>query len=129
MIQRRTPLKRTPLKKQSKKRAKESRVYLEKRIPFLERHPICQIWLDEKGWSQIQEEPYPAYARNGLYEFIPAETAILVFKALASSEVHHRARRTGDKYLDQSTWIAISSEKHRWVHDHPKEARAKGYLI
>ena len=31
-------------------------------------------------------------------------------------------------YLVQSTWLAVCRNCHDWVHAHPKESRALGYL-
>lgn len=43
-------------------------------------------------------------------------------------EVHHKAGRTGKNFLDQSTWMAACPECHRWIHEHPGQARAAGFL-
>ncbi len=44
-----------------------------------------------------------------------------------STDVHHVKGR-GKFYLDESTWMAVSRESHRWIHNHPKEARELGLL-
>lgn len=110
----RKPLKRSRMGRVSKKRLKESVLYRAKRLVFLwKRHEcmaydaICAYWREEEGqaipshWPQ--ERPH-------------------------SEEIHHRARR-GKNYLNENTWLACSSWAHRWIHDHPKEARALGLLV
>ena len=44
------------------------------------------------------------------------------------NEVHHKRGRLGPLLRDQRHWMAISKQGHRWVHAHPKEARARGWL-
>lgn len=46
-----------------------------------------------------------------------------------TTEVHHMNGRTNKRLLDQSFWLAVSSDGHKWIHAHPKEAREKGWLI
>lgn len=31
-------------------------------------------------------------------------------------------------YRNKRYWLAVSAEGHRWIHDHPDEARAHGWL-
>lgn len=42
-------------------------------------------------------------------------------------DVHHVFGR-GKYLLDESTWLAVSREAHRKIHDNPKWAREMGYL-
>lgn len=98
---------RTPLRRVSKKRAREQRIYAQKRKAFLEANPICWVW-----------------AANNVVKMIEGETT----KAHRSTEVHHKNGRTGKNYLDESTWMAVSAKGHCWIHQNPKEARAKGWI-
>lgn len=130
MIQRRTSLKRTPLKKQSKKRAKESRIYSAKRKAFLEAHPFCQWWLQENRFSE--QEVITANNESGgncVFTFEGPMSITRGWNVPRSIDVHHKAKRTGRNYLDDSTWMAVSRAGHEWIHSHGKEARAKGYLV
>lgn len=43
-----------------------------------------------------------------------------------ATDVHHKAGRTGDNYLDESTWLAACRSCHMWIETHPKEAREMG---
>jgi hypothetical protein len=44
------------------------------------------------------------------------------------TEVHHRRGRAGSLLLDMRHWLAVSRIGHRWIHSHPTEARARGWL-
>lgn len=48
------------------------------------------------------------------------------------SEVHHVYGRghggRGPLLSDRRLWMAVSKQGHRWVHSHPAEARARGWL-
>lgn len=47
----------------------------------------------------------------------------------AATEVHHMDGREGERLLDFSKCIAVSRDGHRWIHEHPAEAREKGWLV
>jgi hypothetical protein len=40
-----------------------------------------------------------------------------------STDVHHKAGRTGDLYLDEQYWLAACRSCHMWIENNPKEAR------
>jgi len=44
-------------------------------------------------------------------------------------EVHHKNGRENQRLTDTSHWLAVSREGHQWIHNNPKEAREKGWLI
>jgi hypothetical protein len=46
-----------------------------------------------------------------------------------STEVHHKAGRTGDLYLNVKFWLACCRHCHDWIGLHPTEAIAKGLSI
>lgn len=89
------------MKQISDKRRAQLALYMPKRKAFLKDHPVCQV------------------AR-----YIPG----LNPKA-RSRDVHHKAGRLGTNYLDESTWLAVSREAHNWIHSHPGQARARGWLV
>lgn len=43
-------------------------------------------------------------------------------------QVHHIRGRVGRLLLDERYWLPVSFAGHRWIHDHPEEARRKGWL-
>lgn len=51
-----------------------------------------------------------------------------VFKDRPATEIHHRKGR-GKYLLDETTWLAVSAEAHRKIHDNPKWSYEKGYLL
>jgi hypothetical protein len=119
MLKRYTPLKRTPLRRISKKRAKESRIYTQKRKVFLKAHPWCQVALQEAGnpfvvWSDPCPEGHFLHGN---------------VKIGRSTEIHHKAGRTGTNYLDESTWLAVCRQSHERIHNNPSWARERGYLV
>lgn len=118
------PLKRTPLRKVSKKRAKEGRIYSEKRKAFLERWPWCQVWMSENGFKQ----PYPESEGDSFAPMVKAEM-FEIKVCPRSCDIHHKAKRTGSNYLNESTWLAVSREMHEKIHQNPSWARAQGYLV
>lgn len=127
----RSPLKRkTPLRRVSKKRAKDSRIYLEKRKAFLLAHPICQVWLKENGWADFAYPMFGMYAKAESpypnYSWLIADSEDLPL-APRSTEVHHTKGR-GKHYLDEKTWLAVSTEGHRKIHQNPSWARKMGFL-
>jgi hypothetical protein len=117
----RTALKRTGFLKRSgklpamsKKRKKDSRVYSQKRKAFLSANPFCEVFVgvyQTKSWGQLHK----IWPLLGLFP--------------RSCDIHHKAGRSGTNYLDETKWMAVSREGHDWIHSHPKEARAKGWLL
>ncbi len=117
-------IRRTRIKPVSDKRRKAMREYTKLRKAFLEAHPFCQWWLKEQGDEcpgGLSEE----YAKENDGRFrinsVPSQCP-------RATECHHRNGRTGTNYLDTSTWMAVSRQGHEWIHQHPSQARAKGYI-
>lgn len=52
-----------------------------------------------------------------------------VYPKELATEVHHTAGRIGDLYLFVPYWLAVSSDGHKWIHNNPKKAYKKGFLI
>lgn len=44
------------------------------------------------------------------------------------NEVHHKRGRRGDLLCDERFWMPVSKQGHRWIHEHPAEARRRGWL-
>ena len=117
------------IKPVSAKMAKISKIYRALKLEFIQANPVCQWWLKENGWFRL-DGPLPHYKRVGdlgLTVWGP-EAMHRCFKAPYSEECHHTKGR-GKYMLDVSTWMAISSEAHRYLHDHVAEAYAKGYML
>jgi len=46
-----------------------------------------------------------------------------------STDVHHKAGRSGDLYLDERFWLSSCRQCHSWIELHPKEAREMGLSL
>jgi len=42
-----------------------------------------------------------------------------------ATDVHHKAGR-GENHLNISTWLAVCRSCHRWIEEHPNEAKELG---
>lgn len=51
-----------------------------------------------------------------------------VFGLNPVEEIHHKRGRAGRLLLDTRHWLAVSRDGHRWIHDHPLEARMRGWM-
>lgn len=58
--------------------------------------------------------------------FLTDNPRCAVFPSMRSDQIHHKKKR-GKNYLNVSTWLAVSSRGHRWIHDNPAEAKLKGF--
>lgn len=56
----------------------------------------------------------------------PTCKAKLVGCSGPSTEVHHKAGRIGDNYLNLNNWLAVCRSCHSWITDHSKEAIEMG---
>lgn len=45
-----------------------------------------------------------------------------------ATQVHHCNGRTGSLLMDKRFWVPVCAEHHRWIHDHPEQARERGLL-
>jgi hypothetical protein len=52
--------------------------------------------------------------------------AYLVGCTKSSTEVHHKAGRVGDNYLNMNTWLAVCRNCHSYIELHPDEAKELG---
>lgn len=82
----------------SSKRKKKDQEYMKLRNRFLTDFSLCQVAV--KGCSINATDVHYTYAGANRDAF----------------------------YLVQSTWLAVCRNCHDWIHAHPKESRAFGYL-
>lgn len=47
----------------------------------------------------------------------------------ATTQLHHMKGRAGSLYLDKRFWLAVSHEGHRFIHDNPKVAFERGWMM
>lgn len=124
----------------SKTRLIELREYTHLRRIFLTDHPVCQVWLSEHGFTEMDLTRDQAgewavrIAVPDLTQRIssgcrPPIKEIRFLPAPLSEEVHHKNKRRKAMLLRQEFWMAVSTRAHRWIELHKDEARKRGYLL
>ena len=73
------------------------------------------------------------YRKRKLFLSRPENRVCSVARALwglnlPTTDIHHRLGRIGPLLTNERHWLAVSRESHRWIHDHPAQARARGWL-
>jgi hypothetical protein len=104
-----------PMRRVSRKRAKANKEYTATRKAFLALRPLCEVWR-ELAQEQDKELSEAIFGPGKLHS------------PVYSQDVHHVKGRLREHYLDSNTWMAVSRLGHAWIHAHPKEARARGWL-
>jgi len=74
--------------------------------------------------KQVQDVEYTKLRRTFLLQHPVCE----IFENESATQVHHKKGR-GIHYLDPSSWMAVSDRGHKFIHDNPKIAKEKGWLI
>lgn len=46
-----------------------------------------------------------------------------------ATEVHHKKGRVGNLLLDENYWLGVSHEGHKYIEEHPEEAKARGWSV
>lgn len=75
--------------------------------------------------SKRNRKNFDAYAREAT-AFKKANSSCEICSG-KTEDVHHRKGR-GPYLRDQSTWMAVCRRCHDWIHEHPAEAKEKGWL-
>jgi hypothetical protein len=44
-----------------------------------------------------------------------------------ATDVHHKAGRVGDDYLNMNKWLAVCRSCHSWIETNPQEAKELGF--
>lgn len=44
-----------------------------------------------------------------------------------ATDVHHKAGRVGDDYLNMNKWLAVCRSCHGWIENNPQEAKELGF--
>lgn len=42
-------------------------------------------------------------------------------------QIHHKKGKIGELYLDTKYWLALDFNCHRWIEEHPEEAKKLGF--
>ncbi len=61
-------------------------------------------------------------------QFLKNNPMCAVYPKLKATDIHHMAKR-GINYLNTATWLAVSRDGHRWIHENPSLARSKDWLF
>jgi hypothetical protein len=109
-----SPVRRSPIRRVSRQRAKQNRIYAEKRSAFLVQHPTCQVW-----YTLFHSMNYDLMRE--IFGELPSR--------VNATEVHHKNKRHGARLNDEAQWMAVSRQGHAWIHAHPAEARELGWLL
>ena len=92
-------IKAKPIPPRSQKRSKEERLYVAKRIIFIQEHPMCEAHI-----SGICTE----YATEVHHK--------------------HSGKDREQSFIDEKTWMAICRNCHNWIHNNSRDARELGFL-
>ena len=57
------------------------------------------------------------------------ENQICPITKTPTTDVHHKKGRTGGLYLDETYWVALSREGHKFVEENPEWAKENGYSL
>lgn len=84
------------------------------------RKPVKQV-------SDKRRKEMAIYAKRRK-KFISENPDCAVYAFRSSREVHHLRGRCSDLLLNEKFWLPVSADGHRWIHNHPNEARKRGLL-
>jgi len=102
---------RKPIRRRSKKMEAK----------YVERRKLVARLLEERPWCER--------CQVAVDEFYAAPTLIPTPILRRSTEIHELLRRSaGGDILDEDNCRALCHQCHDWIHDHPKEAEAEGWL-
>lgn len=90
---------------------------------FRSENPVKKI-SDKSDKRKVQEAIYSDLRKVFLNQNPRCERN----KTHEATEVHHKAGRNGNRLNDISEFMAVCRDCHRYIHENPKEARAKGWL-
>lgn len=80
-----------------------------------------------KPMSHSQKQRLACYATQRR-RYLKRHPMCAICSKRKATDVHHRLGR-GRYLLDERTWLALCRMDHQWIHDHPKLAFAKGWLV
>lgn len=90
---------------------------------YREGNPVKKISNKSEG-QKIRENIYKDLRVIYLNKYQKCE----VNNSHKSTEIHHISGRNGDRLNDVSFFLAVCRDCHIYIHENPKEARAKGWL-
>jgi hypothetical protein len=103
---------RSKIRNRSTLKARQDRIYAQKRKWFLADPANSACPIAAAGLIPDEAEPtlnLPPHHRT-------------------TTEVHHKRGR-GQFYLDEETWLGVSSAGHAYIHANPKESLRRGWML
>ncbi len=91
-----------------------------KRTPLRRRTPICQ-WRPQ---ADTRSFTLAVLCRAG--SMCEADTPACT---IGATMAHHRKLRSQGGSNDPDNGLAVCAPCHRWIHDHPAEAYAQGWML
>jgi hypothetical protein len=117
------------MRRVSKKRERQLREYSTRRERYLAEHPVCEVWLREKGWHPSPRMPGYFVRSERVTDHFSGETLIDKFGAPRSTEIHHTNKRRGEMLNDERFWLAVCRENHERIEGNKAWARREGFLL
>lgn len=77
----------------------------------------------------IADKKYSKLRKRKLEESPICEAQIPGMCAGASCQIHHKAGRVGELYLDYSKFLAVCHFCHVWIENNPNEAKELGFSL
>lgn len=72
-----------------------------------------------------ENKSYSVFRKQFLEEHPECEAKLKMCRGEAT-DVHHRAGRVGDNFLDTDTWLAVCRPCHLYIESHPTAAKQLG---
>lgn len=79
-----------------------------------------------KPFSEKRKERNAIYLKKRI-EFLNGKVCPITNRK--ATEIHHINGRENERLNDEEFWLAVTREGHLKIHENPKWAREKGYLI
>lgn len=73
--------------------------------------------------KRVKENKKYSTLRKQFLEDHPVCEARLEGCTGVADQVHHKAGRVVDKFLDVSTWLPVCANCHHWIELHPEESK------
>jgi len=87
--------------------------------------PVSDKRLEQLAYYRKQKPVFMAREENKICPVI----LYLEKKDVPTVDIHHVNGRTGERLNDETYFLAVSRRGHTWIHEHPEESRALGWLI
>jgi hypothetical protein len=85
--------------------------------------PTAKKPLSPRSSKQEKLDALYSILRKKYLENHPMCEARLPGCGLSSTDIHHKAGRTGDRYLDDTDFLSVCRVCHQWIELHPTEAK------